>query len=157
MKESTDAACLLEHAGVTMCFEKTSARNAPYLNGLGLVCPYKVSFSRTDRLVEVVALISNDHVPPNPDQVLAALANTLEDLEGAESFEQWCTTLAAKQPDSYDAALIQSAEAGDQDYLVKRYRYLETLKNDLQSIFAQEHYTFLCEFLYRHVMNDWPW
>jgi hypothetical protein len=31
MRDGTDAARLLGHAGVTMRFEKTSARNAPYL------------------------------------------------------------------------------------------------------------------------------
>jgi len=151
MNECMVAARLLERAGMTMSFEKTTVRDAPYLDGLGFACPYRVMFEREEKHVEVIALINNEHMPPTANQVLAALSTTVEDLEDAESFEQWCTA-----PDlaPYDARKVQE---GDQDYLVKRYHYLSTTKQNIQSIVPDEHFALFAEFFFRYVINDWPW
>lgn len=152
MREPATAAThLLERAGITMNFEKTSVQNAPYLDGLGFACPYHVRFECEENRVEVTALITNEHVPPTANQILIALSTELEALEGAESFERWCR---ASDLTPYDARKVQE---GDQYYLVKRYRYLSTLQQALRSIFFDEHFVLVSEFFFRYLMNDWPW
>lgn len=146
---------LLERAGLTMEYERTSSRNAPYPNGAGFRKTYSVSFSGHDTTAEVIALISNEHVPPQPFQILTALSFELDELEGAESFEQWQSIVAAHDPMlTYEARLIADGEG--HSYLQARYTYLKMLKDTLTSIFPSDDYSVLRNFWFSYIANDWP-
>lgn len=146
---------LLKRAGLTMEYERTSSRNAPYPDGAGFRKTYSVSLSNQDTKVEVIVLISNEHVPPKPFQILSALSWELDELEDAESFEHWHSIVAAHDPaTSYEARLIADGEG--HNYLQARYTYLKLLKDTLTSIFPTNDYAILCNFWFSSIANDWP-